>query len=979
MNEQKVFRTWAEAGIDTGNRSTGSIKTTCPKCSETRKNKRDKSLSVNLGKRVWNCHHCGWSGGIMEESRNLRIFTRPEQRSSAVGTKLEAWFKERCITPETLEYFKVTESVEFVPQVSQKRNCINFNYYRNKELVNIKFRDGKKNFFGVAKAELIFYNLDAIKGQDECLICEGEIDCMSWYEAGFYRAVSVPNGASKGNAKLEYLDNCWPYFEHMKKVVIATDGDEAGMVLREELARRIGKGVCSFVEYPEGCKDANDVLKKYGKDRLNEIGRSAKQYPIEGIQSLDDVDDELEYIYKNGFPKGDAIGYPKFDKLITWRKGEFTTITGVPQSGKALAIDTPIPTPSGWTTMGDLRVGDSVFDEKGNICKVLKATEIMHNRECFKVSFSDGSKIICDAEHNWLTRDDKARRSMRLAAKRKIVNKGKLKLRGTDQSHLRSYPSVKTTSEISESIYAEKGNRFNHSIAVTLPLQTENISLPIPPYTLGAWLGDGTSAGGGFTYGDSEIIDNIRLDAFEVSKQARVYGYGIKKLTLRDVGLLDNKHIPSFYLRASIEQRIELLKGLMDTDGTIGLNRQCEFTSINKALAEGVFDLLCSLGILPTIRKSRAKLMGKDCRAKYRVMFTANIPVFKLTRKLKIQEANSLKTSGRLKWRQITGCKRVDSVPVKCIMVSSKSHLFLCGKTMIPTHNSNFIDQIMIRLAARHGWKFGVFSPESAPVELHAISLIQKYVGHTFAGKNKMTPVQKDAAKKFVNENFWFMKFSEIELTIDGILDKARELVLRCGINGLVIDPFNYIEFNMAPGETETQYISKVLTKIKNFCEENNVHIWLVAHPTKIAKDRNTKEYEVPNLYSISGSANFFNKTYNGFTTYRHYQTGVIQVFVQKVKFFFVGQVGVSSFVYDKEGVTGRYAEVEMDEATKEAMTEPIWENEMRDFAIQQPIPLIEQEERPKGQLTPISQLINQQPPNVDVAWWAKEQEVAPF
>lgn len=271
-----------------------------------------------------------------------------------------------------------------------------------------------------------------------------------------------------------------------------------------------------------------------------------------------------------------------------------------------------------------------------------------------------------------------------------------------------------------------------------------------------------------------------------------------------------------------------------------------------------------------------------------------------------------------------------------------------------------------------------VFSPESAPVELHAISLIQKYVGHTFAGKNKMTPVQKDAAKKFVNENFWFMKFSEIELTIDGILDKARELVLRCGINGLVIDPFNYIEFNMAPGETETQYISKVLTKIKNFCEENNVHIWLVAHPTKIAKDRNTKEYEVPNLYSISGSANFFNKTYNGFTTYRHYQTGVIQVFVQKVKFFFVGQVGVSSFVYDKEGVTGRYAEVEMDEATKEAMTEPIWENEMRDFATQQPIPLVD-EERPKGQLTPISQLINQQQTDVDAAWWAKEQEVAPF
>jgi len=624
MSEQKVFRTWAESGIDTGNRSTGNIKTTCPKCSESRKNKRDKSLSVDLGKRVWNCHNCGWSGGIMDENKNFKTYTRPEQRTSQVGPKLESWFASRCISLETLEYFKITESVEYVPQANEKRNCINFNYYRNKELVNIKFRDGKKNFFGVAKAELIFYNLDAIKGQDECLICEGEIDCMSWYEAGFYRAVSVPNGASKGNAKLEYLDNCWPYFEHMKKVIIATDGDEAGLMLREELARRIGKDVCSFVEYPEGCKDANDVLKKYGKERLNEIGRSAKQYPLEGIQTLEDVNDEFENIYNNGFPKGDGIGYPKLDKLITYRRGEFTTVTGIPGSGK-----------------------------------------------------------------------------------------------------------------------------------------------------------------------------------------------------------------------------------------------------------------------------------------------------------------------------------------------------------------SNFIDQISVRLAARHGWKISYFSPESAPVQLHAISLAQKYVGVTFAGKRKMSVEQKDAAKRFINENFSFIKFSEIDLTIDGILNKARELVLRKGIDGLVIDPFNYIEFNMSPGETETQYISKVLTKIKNFCERNDVHIWLVAHPTKIAKDKKTGLYEVPNLYSISGSANFFNKTYNGFTVYRNYDTGIVDIHVQKVKFFFMGEIGMSSFVYDKEGATGRYAEIEIDPIT-EGIKPPKWENELKDFAVQQSIPLVE-EESPKGQLTPISQLLNQQPPDLNAAWWAKEKEEAPF
>jgi twinkle protein len=621
MSGQKVFHRWSDTGIDLKGRNHGQLKTRCPKCSDTRNDKRDKSLSVDIDKKVWNCHYppCSWSGGIMEEMQNKTSYIRPEPRSRQFGEKVEGWFKSRGISKETLEYFQITESVEWMPQTDKNGNCINFNYYRDKELINIKFRDGAKNFKMVSKAELIFYNLNAIKGRDECIICEGEVDCMSLYEASLFNAVSVPNGASKGNAKLEYLDNCWPYFQHMKKVVIATDGDDAGLMLREELARRIGKEICYFVEYPEGCKDSNEVLVKFGREKLNEVIRSAKQYPLEGIQTLNDVEDELEYIYKYGFPKGDTIGYPNFDRLISWRRGEFTTITGIPQSGK-----------------------------------------------------------------------------------------------------------------------------------------------------------------------------------------------------------------------------------------------------------------------------------------------------------------------------------------------------------------SNFIDQIMIRLSARHGWKFGVFSPESAPVQLHSISLIQKYVGQTFAGKNKMSVEHKDRAKKFVNENYWFLKFNEIDLTIDGILAKARELVLRYGIDGLVIDPFNYIEFNMTQGETETQYISKVLTKIKTFCELNNVHIWLVAHPTKIAKDKNTKMFEVPNLYSISGSANFFNKTYNGFTVYRNYKTGVVDVHVQKVKFFFMGEVGMASFLYDKEGVTGRYAEVEVDPDTEQIVARQAWENEMGDFAVQAEIPL---EEVKVPQLTPINELLRKP------AWdeIMQEEEAAPF
>jgi twinkle protein len=219
------------------------------------------------------------------------------------------------------------------------------------------------------------------------------------------------------------------------------------------------------------------------------------------------------------------------------------------------------------------------------------------------------------------------------------------------------------------------------------------------------------------------------------------------------------------------------------------------------------------------------------------------------------------------------------------------------------------LDDWLVKLSSRHGWKHGVCSPENQPVPLHVSKLASCFIGKPFYRANpnaRMSETEWNFAKYFINENFFFFNIAEVEMSIDGVLSKGAELVMRYGIDSLVIDPWNTLDHTLG-GMSETQFISKSLTKITNFAKTYSIHIFLVAHPTKIGKDKNTGKYEIPNLYSISGSAHFFNKTDNGITVYRDFETNVITVYVQKVRFFFVGRIGYIGLIYDVE--TGRYCE----------------------------------------------------------------------
>ena len=312
-----------------------SNKTTCPKCSHTRKNKKDPCLSVDIENGLYHCHHCGWNGNV--KFKKKKEFIIPEKINTNLNSRIISWFKNRGISEATLLHFKIGESIEYIPQLKVKRRVINFNYYRNNQIINIKFRDGEKNFKLVSGAELIFYGLNNIKDSNICYIVEGEMDALAMFEAGLYSVVSVPNGANKGKQKLDYLDNCFEYFKEKKLIIICTDNDEAGLSLRNELARRFGSYRCKYVEF-EDCKDANEVLIKKGAEYLRKSIKNAKDFPIEGVINIDNIWQNVLSYNESGI-ENFTIGLDGGDNYFKMAFGEWSVLSGIPNSGKSDVLD----------------------------------------------------------------------------------------------------------------------------------------------------------------------------------------------------------------------------------------------------------------------------------------------------------------------------------------------------------------------------------------------------------------------------------------------------------------------------------------------------------------------------------------------------------------------------------------------------------------------------------------------------------------
>lgn len=344
--------TWQDVGIEIPAAAVGpEVHTTCPKCSPHRKNKKAKCLSANLDKFVFHCNHCGWSGSLATGRTERRSpgwnkpeFRRPEPHpQAALSDQALAWLENRGITRAVLERNGVHSCKVYMPQLEAETSAVAFPYRRGGELVNHKYRDGKKNFRMDTGAERILYKLDDIA--PELLVwTEGEIDALSVEVAGITSCVSVPDGApAEGtkdySSKFTFLDSAGPLLDRVKKHVIGVDADAPGRRLEDELARRLGREKCWRVRWPKGCKDANEVLTKHGAEELRAIINEAQPFPIEGVFSTESESDKILKLFRDGFERGHKTGWASLDPFYTVRPGEFTVVIGTPNAGKSNVVD----------------------------------------------------------------------------------------------------------------------------------------------------------------------------------------------------------------------------------------------------------------------------------------------------------------------------------------------------------------------------------------------------------------------------------------------------------------------------------------------------------------------------------------------------------------------------------------------------------------------------------------------------------------
>ena len=352
------MRNFANYQVDIRHRTSGVIKTICNQCLPTRHNKRDRSLRVNIDTGHCHCYHCGAFFYVPDDTeerekaerqaaRKRRVaavipqhFQRPvfDASKTTLSDATERWLVEtRCIPQSVIAELRITEQEEFMPQFGAKERCVCFNYFEGGQLVNTKFRSGKKHFKMVQGAELIPYNIDSLIGQTSCIIHEGELDAASSIAAGFKGVISVPAGA---NSNLSWLDRFMEtHFEDLEEIIIAVDTDSAGIRLRDELVNRLGAERCRVVAYGPDCKDANEHLVKYGLESLRIAIEQAVEVPLEGIFTAADLHGDLRALFDNGFGPGAETGWEEMDKICTYERRRNIIVTGTPGAGKSEWVD----------------------------------------------------------------------------------------------------------------------------------------------------------------------------------------------------------------------------------------------------------------------------------------------------------------------------------------------------------------------------------------------------------------------------------------------------------------------------------------------------------------------------------------------------------------------------------------------------------------------------------------------------------------
>lgn len=500
-----------------------------------------------------------------------------------------------------------------------------------------------------------------------------------------------------------------PYLHTLISTVptAANAGYYATIVAEKALLRRLVEAGTRVVQYGYAGAEGADVAEVVDRAQA-EIYEVAERRTTEDFVPLEDLlqptMDEIDAIASNGgVARGVPTGFTELDEVTNGlHAGQMIIVAARPGVGKALALDTPLPTPTGWTTMGDVAVGDELLGDDGRPTRVVAATDVMLGRPCYEVEFSDGTVIVADAAHQWLTETRASRKSAQAAAVGYNRHKNQ-----------RTFAAVRTTAEIAETLRCPtQDRRLNHSVVNARALDLPDREFLVPPYTLGAWLGDGTSAAAQITAADPEII--MRIEAEDSGA-----GVGTLQARLRTIGVLGNKHIPTEYLRGSEAQRRALLAGLLDTDGTVTVGGAVQFSVTNQRLARDVNELIVSLGYRCQTSTKRVQGRSETSSIAYTLTFSTEDKVFALERKaIAHKERRAVTGTSRCGSRFIVDVRPIESVAVRCVEVDNDSHMYLASRAMVPTHNSTLGLDFLRSCSIKHRMASVIFSLEMSKSEI---------------------------------------------------------------------------------------------------------------------------------------------------------------------------------------------------------------------------------------------------------------------
>jgi replicative DNA helicase len=573
--------------------------------------------------------------------------------------------------------------------------------------------------------------------------------------------------------------------------------------------------------------------------------------------------DEIEAIgAHDGTLTGVPTGFADFDALTNGlHPGQMIIIAARPAVGKALALDTRLPTPGGWTTMAEVQVGDELIAADGKPTRVVAATEVMTGRPCYEVVFDDGTKVVADAEHQWLTDTRASRRAAREA-----------RVKGGGAAP-RALPQVRTTEEIARTVRLETADRrLNHSVNNTEPLELPERDLPLPPYFLGFWLGDGASQAARITTEDQEALSNIEAEGLvikPVGRDTRSYGvflpteevaavgrectadHGSVQALLRTLGLLGRKHIPTEYLRSSVAQRRALLAGLLDSDGTVDASGSVRFAVTSERLASDFRELAHSLGYRTGLSAKRVRGRTEETSTCYTVTFGSQREVFGIERKKVIhRERSAGRTYPRTGSRFVTHVRPVPSVPVRCVQVEHPDHLYLATEAMVPTHNSTLALDFARAASIKNEMTSVFFSLEMGRNEIvmRLLSAEARVPLHTMRS-GLMTDEDWARLARRMGEVASAPLFIDDSpnMSMMEIRAKCRRLKQQHDLKLVIVD---YLQLMSSPGRVESrqQEVSEMSRSLKLLAKELEVPVVALSQLNRGPEQRTDKRPQVSDL-----------------------------------------------------------------------------------------------------------------------------------